>query len=129
MAERQMVILHRFEEACLVQGLWRLYRPVQERCGSSGVSLSMSAIRLSSGNERAFIFRIKLVRCTFTVDSAVPISSAICLFRRPRMTSIMISRSRELRVSERPLRPPKALSLSRRARSRAMPASTAWMRS
>ena len=28
----------------------------------------MSAIRLSSGRERAFIFRIKWVRCTFTVD-------------------------------------------------------------
>ena len=28
----------------------------------------MSAIRPSSGSERAFIFRIRLVRCTFTVD-------------------------------------------------------------
>ena len=37
------------------------------------LTLSMSAIRLSSGSERAFIFRIRLVRCTFTVDSAMPI--------------------------------------------------------
>ena len=32
----------------------------QDRCGFSGASLSMSAIRLSSGSERAFIFRIKI---------------------------------------------------------------------
>ncbi len=84
---------------------------------------------LSSGSERAFIFRIKLVRCTLTVDSVMPILWAICLFRRPIVTWIMISRSRELSVSKRSLRAPKALSLSRRARSRARPASTASMRS
>ena len=53
----------------------------QERCGFSCVSLRMSAIRPSSGSERAFIFRIRLVRCTFTVDSAIPISWAICLLK------------------------------------------------
>ena len=68
---------------------------------SAGVSLRISAIRLKSGRERAFIFRIKLVRCTLTVDSAMPISWAICLFSRPEATCIMISRSRELSVSKR----------------------------
>ena len=72
----------------------------------------MSAIRLSSGSEWALIFRIKFVRCTFTVDSEMPKSWAICLFRRPRVTWIMISRSRELRVSKRSLRAPNALELS-----------------
>ena len=46
----------------------------------------VSAIRLSSGSDRAFIFRIRLARCTLTVDSAMPISLAICLFRRPATT-------------------------------------------
>ena len=54
----------------------------------SGASLSMSAIRLSSGSERACIFRITWVRCTFTVDSAMPISLAICLLRRPAVTPV-----------------------------------------
>jgi hypothetical protein len=58
----------------------------QELCGCCGFKLRMSAIRLSSGRERAFIFRIRFVRCTFTVDSATPISWAICLFRRPAVT-------------------------------------------
>jgi hypothetical protein len=35
----------------------------------SGVSLSLSAMRLSSGSEPAFIFRIRRLRCTFTVSS------------------------------------------------------------
>jgi hypothetical protein len=34
-------------------------------------------ILLSSGSDRAFIFRIRLLRCTFTVDSAMPISLAL----------------------------------------------------
>ena len=37
--------------------------------------------------------RIKLVRCTFTIDSVIPMSLAICLFNRPLATWIMISRS------------------------------------
>jgi hypothetical protein len=37
---------------------------VQERCGSSGTSLSLSAIRSSSGGERALIFCIALLRWT-----------------------------------------------------------------
>jgi hypothetical protein len=60
--------------------------PVQELCGFSVTSLSLSAIRPSSGSERAFIFRIALLRWTFTVASAMPISPAICLLRRPRAT-------------------------------------------
>jgi hypothetical protein len=35
----------------------------QELCGCCGFKLRMSAIRLSSGRERAFIFRIRFVRC------------------------------------------------------------------
>src|SRR6202040_383958 len=61
----------------------------------------MSAIRLSSGSERACIFLITWVRCTFTVDSAMPISLAICLLRRPAVTWIMMSRSRGLSASKR----------------------------
>jgi hypothetical protein len=59
---------------------------LQKCCGSSGTSLSLSAIRLSAGSERAFIFRIRRLRCTFTVASAMPMSPAICLLRRPRAT-------------------------------------------
>src|SRR5882724_2721450 len=58
-------------------------RLTQEFCGCCSLTLRVSAIRLSSGSERAFIFRIRWVRCTFTVDSAIPISLAICLLRRP----------------------------------------------
>jgi hypothetical protein len=36
--------------------------PVQELCGFSDTRLSLSAIRPSSGSERAFIFRIALLR-------------------------------------------------------------------
>src|SRR6266436_3728551 len=50
---------------------------VQECCGSTGTSLSLSAIRLSSGSERAFILCIRRLRCTFTVASAMPISPAL----------------------------------------------------
>src|SRR5262249_61950262 len=59
----------------------RAKAPAQELRRCSGVKLSMTAIRLSSGREWAFIFRIRLVRCTFTVDSAMPVSVAIHLFR------------------------------------------------
>jgi hypothetical protein len=52
----------------------------------SGASLSLSAMRLSSGSEPAFIFRIRRLRCTFTVPSARPISTAICLHKRPCVT-------------------------------------------
>jgi hypothetical protein len=51
----------------------RRARPAaQERSGSSDTSLSLSAIRPSSGREPAFIFCIALLRCTFTVASASP---------------------------------------------------------
>jgi hypothetical protein len=55
--------------------------PVQERCGLSGTSLTLSAIRPSSGSEPAFIFCIARLRCTFTVPSAMPISWPICLLK------------------------------------------------
>ena len=43
-------------------------RLTQEFCGCCSLTLRVSAIRLSSGSELAFIFRIRWVRCTFTVD-------------------------------------------------------------
>src|ERR1700757_696480 len=50
----------------------RLKHPPWGRLRSSAdycsLTLRVSAIRLSSGSERAFIFRIRWVRCTFTVD-------------------------------------------------------------
>ena len=64
----------------------RAKQAAQERCGVSGTSLSLSAIRPSSGSEPAFIFCIALLRCTFTVASAMPMSWAICLLKRPRAT-------------------------------------------
>jgi hypothetical protein len=69
-----------------MRNLRKTIRRVQECCGSSGTSLSLSAIRLSSGSERAFILCIRRLRCTFTVASAMPISPAICLLRRPCAT-------------------------------------------
>jgi len=47
---------------------------VQGCCVFSGTSLSLRAFRPSSGSERAYIFRIALLRCTFTVASAMPMS-------------------------------------------------------
>jgi hypothetical protein len=60
--------------------------PIYERRNFSGTRWSLSAIRPNSGSERAFIFRIALLRWTFTVVSAMPMSPAICLLRRPRAT-------------------------------------------
>jgi hypothetical protein len=51
-----------------------------------GSSFSLSAIRQSSATDAAFIFRIMLLRWTFTVVSVMPISPAICLFNRPSTT-------------------------------------------
>jgi hypothetical protein len=68
-------------------------------------------------SDAALIFRIRWVRCTFTVDSVMLISLAICLFRRPATTCSMTSRSRELSVSKRSLSAANAPSLSLRARS------------
>src|ERR1700685_1417156 len=53
---------------------------------SQGDRLSLAAIWPNSGSERAFNFRMALLRWTFTVAWAIPISSAICLLRRPRAT-------------------------------------------
>src|SRR5260221_1981124 len=77
-------------------------RLTQEFCGCCSLALRVSAIRLSSGSERAFIFRIRWVRCTFTVDSAIPISLAICLLRRPATTWSMTSLARAERVETLP---------------------------
>jgi hypothetical protein len=68
-----------------------------------------------SGSEPAFIFRIRRVRCTFTVTSARPTSAAICLQRRPCVTWSMISRCRGDSPSKRSLSVAKLPSLSRRA--------------
>jgi hypothetical protein len=46
------------------RGAGKADAPVQEFCGFSDSSLSLSAIRLSSGSERAFIFRVALLRWT-----------------------------------------------------------------
>jgi len=70
----------------IVSPTGRADMPAQECRGFSGVSWSFSAIRPSSGRERAFILCIALLRWTFTVASAKPISLAICLLRRPRAT-------------------------------------------
>jgi hypothetical protein len=51
--------------------------------GRSGSSLSLSTMRQSSASDAILIFRMKLLRWTFTVDSAMPISAAICLLSRP----------------------------------------------
>jgi hypothetical protein len=48
----------------------------KERCGSSGISFSLSAIRPNSGKEWTFIFGIALLQWTFTVVSAMPKSPA-----------------------------------------------------
>jgi phosphate-selective porin O/P len=53
------------------------------------------------------------------VASEIPRSWAICLLRRPCTTWTIISRSRGLSESKRALSIPKAISFSRRARSRA----------
>jgi hypothetical protein len=45
------------------------------------------------GERTSFHRLISLVRCTFTVNSVIPMSLAICLFNRPVATWIMISRS------------------------------------
>jgi len=63
--------------------LSRAYESLSE---FSGISFSLSTIRQSSGSDVALIFRIMLLRCTFTVVSVMPISPAICLFSRPAAT-------------------------------------------
>src|SRR6266853_2392414 len=59
---------------------------------------SLAAILTKSAREPAFIFRITLPRCVFTVISLVPSSAPTCLFKKPETTNAMTSRSR--RVSE-----------------------------
>jgi len=62
------------------------------------VSPKFSAIWTSSTNDFARIFCMTLPRCIFTVISLVPSSPATCLFNRPRMTRLITSRSRGVRV-------------------------------
>jgi hypothetical protein len=56
--------------------------PVQECCGFSGTSLSLSAFPPSSGSERPFIFRIIQWRWTFTVVVSIAKLRAYCGLRR-----------------------------------------------
>ena len=78
----------------------RCRSPAQKADDCCEFNFSVSAIRQSSGNERAFIFRIRWVRCTFTVASAMPISLAICLFRLGSRTVGVLPRQRELQLLE-----------------------------
>jgi hypothetical protein len=89
--------------------------PARECCFFPSAGLSFSTIRPSLGSERAFIFRIALLRCIFTVASAMPLSKAICLLKRPRATSIMIARSLGLSDSKRFLRVARAVMIAREA--------------
>lgn len=52
----------------------------------SATSFNVSAMRLSSGSDRSLSFRMRLLRCTLTVASEIPMSPAICLLSRPRAT-------------------------------------------
>lgn len=63
-----------------------LSSPPYEGSEFSGDSFSLSTSRQSSASDAALIFRIMLLRCTFTVVSVMPISPAICLFSRPSTT-------------------------------------------
>src|SRR6266481_7398730 len=57
---------------------------------------SLAAIFTKSARESAFIFRITLPRCAFTVISLMLSSPPTCLFNRPRTTNAMTCRSRRL---------------------------------
>jgi predicted GNAT family acetyltransferase len=57
-------------------------------CGS----LRRAAIFTWSGNDSAFIFRIALPRCFFTVISLIPRRLPTCLFKRPTTTRAITSR-------------------------------------
>ena len=54
----------------------------------------------NSANDVAFIFRITLPRCAFTVISLMPSSPPTCLFSSPETTSAITSRSREVSDSK-----------------------------
>src|SRR5208337_4804995 len=74
------------------------------------------ASRASSATDLTPSFVVTLVRCSFTVRSQMPRSSAICLFSAPRTTCSSTWRSRSLSF---PNRPRAFLVLARVARSRA----------
>jgi hypothetical protein len=69
---------------------WRGRLRGRLRCYGVGersvTSWSLSAMWYSSASEAILILRMMLLRCTFTVASAMPMSPAICLFRRPWAT-------------------------------------------
>ena len=56
---------------------------------AAGARGSFAAIVTNSASEVAFIFRIILPRCAFTVISLMPSSKATCLFNRPETTNAM----------------------------------------
>src|SRR5215469_18023510 len=78
---RQMVILQ-YGQALAPTRQGEPHRSAQKLGGRCGVRLRMSAIRLSSGRERAFIFRMRLVRCT--IDWANICSRPLGPSKRPR---------------------------------------------
>src|SRR6516225_484292 len=65
---------------------------------------SLPAMIIKSASDDACILRIRLVRWTLTVTSLVPISNAICLFRRPATTNARILCSRGQRSEALPER-------------------------
>ena len=74
---------------------------------------SVAAIVTRSARESAFIFRIMLPRCAFTVISLMPSSAPTCLFNRPETTNAITSLYEIVRVicEEPPTRPSTAVSL------------------
>jgi hypothetical protein len=58
---------------------------------------SRAAMLTNSARDSAFIFRIRLPRCAFTVISLIPNSPPTCLFGKPTTTNAITSRSRAVR--------------------------------
>ena len=71
-------------------------RSVKCQSFGPGARRSFAAIFTRSARESAFIFRITLPRCVFTVISLMPSSLPTCLFNSPETTKAMTSRSRRL---------------------------------
>src|SRR6266851_944595 len=72
-------------------------RSVECQPFGAGARRSLASIFTRSARESAFIFRITLPRCAFTVISLMPSSPPTCLFSKPETTNAMTSRSRRLR--------------------------------
>src|SRR5260221_524598 len=79
---------------------------------------SWSARRTSWARPAACIFRITWRRCILTVISLTPSSPAICLFKRPAITSASTCRSRAVRVVKRLRNSAIRISLTRRGDGR-----------